>query len=233
MTLEEVATGRGVLRFRLRHAKRRTLAIHVHPDGEVEAVAPLGTDLDRVRARVAARAGWIARQLVFFEGLRPRTPPRRYVSGETYLYLGRRYRLLVHVGSPGVALRGGQLVVSAPKKSPEAVAAVMAGWYRARAAERFATRLREISVTLRVPEAQMPRLRLRRMRTRWGSLSPGGVMTLNPDLIRAPVACIDYVVVHEITHLDHPRHDTAFWHLLARRMPGWQERKLRLEMLLA
>lgn len=231
--MEEVTTGRGVLRFRLRHAQRRTLAIHVHPDGEVEAVAPLGTDPEHVRARVLARAGWIARQQVFFEGLRPRTPPRRYVSGETHLYLGRRYRLLVRVGPPSVTLRGGHLVVTAPEKSPDAVAGVLTRWYRAQAAERLTARLREISGSLRIPEAQMPRLRLRRMRSRWGSMSSRGLMTLNPDLIRAPAICIDYIVMHEITHLDHPSHDGAFWRLLARRMPDWEKRKLRLETLLA
>lgn len=229
MRQDEVATARGVIRFSLRHAKRRTLAIHVHPDGEVEAVAPLDADPDRVRAHVLARAGWIARQQVFFEGLRPRTPPRRYVSGETHLYLGRRYRLRVDVGPSSVALRGAYFVVTVPQVETKAVAALLRRWYRSRAQERFTQRLREMATALGLPELELPRMQLRRMRMRWGSALASGLITLNPDLVRAAAACSDYVIMHELTHLEHPRHDAAFWRLLTRRMPDWKERKARLE----
>jgi predicted metal-dependent hydrolase len=71
------------------------------------------------------------------------------------------------------------------------------------------------------------------MRTRWASLSRAGTITVTPDLIRAPMACVDYVIIHELTHIDHPHHGPAFWRALARRMPDWKARKLRLEKTLA
>ena len=74
---------------------------------------------------------------------------------------------------------------------------------------------------------------MRAMVTRWASLSPTGLMSVNPDLIRAPLMCIEYVLVHELCHLEHPHQGPAFWRLLARRMPDWQERKVRLERTLA
>ncbi len=215
--------------FTLRRSQRRTLAIHVHPDGSVEAVAPEAIAEDLVVARVAARAGWIRRQQAFFEDLRPRTPPRRHVAGETHLHLGRRYRLTVTDGSESVRLSGGWLNVSVPGAAPDLVALALGRWRRARAGERIAARLSEIAESLRIPVDRRPRLVMRAMVTRWASLSPTGLMSVNPDLIRAPLMCIEYVLVHELCHLEHPHHGPAFWRLLTRRMPDWQERKVRLE----
>jgi hypothetical protein len=67
------------------------------------------------------------------------------------------------------------------------------------------------------------------MQSRWGSLSPAGTMTLNANLVRAPRACIEYVVVHELCHLKHRDHDTKFFRLLGQLMPDWEKRKRRLE----
>lgn len=209
------------------------MAIHVHPDGAVEVVAPEGVADETVDARVLARAYWIRRQLVFFESLRPRTPPRLFVSGETHLHLGRRYRLRVEDGEVAVRLSGGWIHVSVPGREPERVAAALEAWRRVRAQDRFAERLADIVDRLRIPPDRRPRLVLRTMRTRWASLSGTGVLSVNPDLIRAPIACIDYVLVHELCHLDHPHHGQAFWQLLARRMPDWKARKERLERTLA
>lgn len=224
-----ITTPAGPLSFKLRRSRRRSLAIHVHPDGQVEVVAPEESTEDNVVARVAARAGWIRRQQAFFEDLRPRTPPRRHVAGETHLHLGRRYRLRVEDGHESVRLSGGWLHVSVPGKAPDLVAMALARWRRARAEERIAARLATIIDRLRVPAGHRPRLAMRSMQTRWASLSPAGLMSVNPDLIRAPLTCIDYVLVHELCHIEHPNHGPAFWQLLSRRMPDWQERKTRLE----
>lgn len=228
-----VVTPSGPLEFTLRRSRRRTLAIHVHPDGSVEVVAPEQAAEEVVAARLLARAGWIRRQQVFFEDLRPRTPPRRHVPGETHLHLGRRYRLRVEDGDEAVRLSGGWLHVTVPGREPGLVAAALARWRRLRAQERITARLEEITERLRIPAARRPRLALRAMRTRWASLSPSGILSVNPDLIRASAICIDYVLVHELCHLDQPHHGPAFWRLLARRMPDWPERKARLERTLA
>lgn len=74
-----------------------------------------------------------------------------------------------------------------------------------------------------------PRLQLLSMSKRWGSAHPGGRISLNPDLVRTPSICIDYVIAHEVCHLKEPKHDTAFFKLLGQVFPGWREVKLRLE----
>lgn len=227
------ATSSGLLPFTLRRSQRRTLAIHVHPDGIVEVVAPQDIEDEIVEARVAARAGWIRRQQTFYEDLRPRTPKRRHVAGETHLHLGRRYRLRVADGAEAVRLSGNWIFVSAPNCDPNLVASALGRWRRHRASERISARLEKAIEQLHIPPSRAPRLLLRVMRTRWASLSRSGVLSVNPDLIRAPLHCIDYVLVHELCHLEHAHHGPAFWTLLSRRVPDWEKRKRQLEQMLA
>ena len=231
--LPSVAYGRQTIRYevRLLHS-RRTLSTEVHPDGRVLVRAPLGSPADVIAERVRRRAAWISRQLADFERFHPRTPARRYLSGESHLYLGRQYRLKVLAHDlAGVKLGRGQLIVSLPRpSSSERVKALLQRWYRDRAKVLFNEAL-DASLR-RLDAVARPRLIIRAMRSRWGSLSLAGTMTLNVNLVRAPRACIEYVVTHELCHLKHRDHGPAFHSLLGRVMPDWAKRKEQLELAL-
>lgn len=220
------------------HAKftaRKTLAISVHPSGEVEVVAPSGTSKTVIEERLRRRASWVLQQQRYFEQFQPRTPKRRYVGGETHLYLGRQYRLkVIESGVDSVKLKGGYFFVStAGRLTSEQVAALMADWYRSHAiaklSERFAVTTARYARVLTIT----PSLAVRPMQRRWGSFSGRGRITLNPNLVRAPVPCIDYVIVHELAHARHPNHGRAFFDLLSQMMPDWERRKMTLERMLA
>ncbi len=208
---------------------RRTLGIEVHPDLSVVVRAPADCDLDTIQARVGKRAPWISKQLTNFQRYSPRTPARQYVSGETHLYLGRQYRLKVMTGEPAsVKMNRGHLVVTILGKSdPDVVKALLHRWYLDHARQVFIDVLDKFLP--RFKGYQRPRLTVRAMQSRWGSLSQAGTMTLNANLVRAPRACIEYVVAHELCHLKHRDHDTSFFRLLGQVMPDWEKRKQRLE----
>ncbi len=210
-------------------ASRRTLAIEVHPDNRVVIRAPKGCPEHLVAERVQKRAGWISRQLAEFEGYRPRTPERQYVNGESHLYLGRRYRLkLVPGGNPMIRLARGQLFVSLPNLADrERARVLLERWYRARAQMVFAEVVE--SCLARFDDLPCPRLIVRRMSSRWGSLSRSGAMTLNVKLIKAPRSCIEYVVTHELCHFKFRNHDARFFAALSQVLPDWAARKIRLE----
>ena len=76
---------------------------------------------------------------------------------------------------------------------------------------------------------QLPEWGILKMKKRWGSCSPKGKILLNPELIKAPTVCIDYVIMHELCHLKHSLHDKRFFNLLATVLPDWQKRKSALE----
>lgn len=222
--------GSETIAYEICHAPaRETLGIEVHPDQRVVVKVPPGCSAEEVALRVRRRAAWISRQIADFERYRPRTPQRQYLSGETHLYLGRQYRLrLMNSETQLVAMRRGQLEVSLPgRKDVVNVKSLLQRWYMDRARVVFSEVLDQC---LEVAGASVrPRLIVREMQSRWGSLSPAGTMTLNTRLIQAPRPCIEYVVTHELCHLQHRDHDARFYRHLTRVMPDWEKRKQRLE----
>lgn len=218
----------------IRGATRKTLTIEVHPDFRVVARAPPHTPLEVIAVRVRRRAGWISKQIKRFEQWLPRTPPRRYVAGESHLYLGRSYRLRFALAADRqVEIHAGVLMVKSPHRlTPERARSAIDKWCRQQAKQIFAEVLEKWFARFARRGRVPPRIRVRAMRTRWGSLTAGGTMTLNPELIRAPRGCIDYVVLHELCHLLHRDHGPTFYQCLSELMPDWKSRKQRLEQAL-
>lgn len=228
---DEVRWGRTLIRYGYRFGARSTLAISVHPDLRVEVVAPEGTSLERIRGRVIARAPWIQRTRREFELLLPGALPRSFVNGESHLYLGRRYRLRAERGETDeVRIGCGRIhVVTRAEPKPANIERLLTTWYRAKAQEIFAEHMASVSEVAALAGIPPHRWQIRRMRSRWGSCSPSGLITLNCELIKAPPACIDYVVAHELCHLREPHHGARFWRLLEKVMPDYSERRAKLQ----
>jgi len=220
--------------------RRRRLCIRVRPGGAVELLLPTWTGPEDIRAALLKRAGWIARHVAAAQA-RPSFPAPRHAPGENHPYLGRMFTLDV-LADPSAPLRGnrgrtgrqtvrleaGRLVVRLPAPTPEKVKAALAAWYAEEAARVFARRLEAIRPL--VPWlTRTPPLRLRAMRSRWGSCSSLGTLTLNTHLIKAPRRCIDYVLFHEAAHLLEMNHSPRFYALLARVMPDWRNVRRELE----
>jgi predicted metal-dependent hydrolase len=226
--------GDQIIRFDLRvQAEREVqrLSIHVEPDGRVRVEAPPGVTHAAVLSAVRKRSRWISQHVEAALGRRTHLSPREYVSGESLLYLGRRYRLKVVVEADGTAearMRGGFVVVTVPDRSADGVRTMLEAWYRLRAREVFAQRLAAVAEPLRWVR-QLPATRLRFMTVQWGSCSPAGRITLNPWLVKAPRECIDYVLLHELSHLLHHNHSPKFYRALDRHMPTWRAVKARLD----
>jgi len=212
--------------------RRRTrLSITVHPDGSVTALAPVSRTLNEVVAHLQRRRSWIAKQRRHFRRYQPLPEEKRYVAGETHLYLGRQYRLRIHeAGTPRVKLVGRFFHVSVPNRTDtRSIANAMDRWYRAHAEPIFRDRLEHCLSAAASLRSQAIQLRIRPMKRRWGSCSKAGTITLNTDLVKTPLHCIEYVIMHELCHLRVYDHSPAFFRLLGRCMPDWRQRKERLE----
>lgn len=226
--------------FRLEYSDRRTLGITVTPDLDVLVKAPMDTAVEVIKERLRKKAPWIIRQLSFFLSFQPRQTDRKYIGGETHLYLGKQYRLKVMSYELGVMsvdsvkLKGQFLEVYTRDNSK--VKDLVEMWYFAKAKEKFhqlAQPLFESFIKRNDIENTNYNLSLRQMPTRWGSCTAKGRIILNPELIKAPRACIEYVIVHELCHLIHHDHTQKFLDLQTREMPEWEKWKNKLERLLA
>lgn len=228
-----IAYGDQRIAFAVRFVPREPgrLAIHVLPDGTVVVDAAPGSDLQRLKQAVRQRAPWVWRQLQAQRERQRHVLPREYVSGETHFYLGRRHALELLVDEQhkaGVRLWRGRLEVSTPRADASAVRALLEAWYRERANDVFARVLPDMASRLKRPTA-LPPWRLLSMRTQWGSCSPAGELLLNPGLVRAPRACIEYVLAHELCHLQEHNHSPRFYRLLSSCLPDWAQRKQALD----
>ena len=232
----EVSFGSETIRFSVVRRARKTLSISVLPDQQVEVVAPEGASSERIIEKVCKRAAWICKQLRYYDQFRPRTPERRYIGGETHLYLGRQYKLKVIPSSQNaVKMQRGQLIVWSTKPARTAhTRELVREWMSQRAQIKFAERLDICRRRFPNPEKVVPNsIIIRELSFRWGSMTGRRNLVLNRALIGASTESIDYAIIHELCHIDHPHHGPAFFDLLRRVMPDWEERKLKLERQLA
>lgn len=238
MTTEvgRIPYGEHIIEFTVSRRERSTLEIAVEPDTPVVVVAPIDAYPAAIEEKVRKRAAWIRRQQRFFAQFARRTPERRFVPGETHLYLGRQYRLkvILHIQQVAKLIRGFIVVQSHKPHRTEVTRGLVDHWYRERAHVKFAERLEINLARFPDPDAFRPKgIIVRQLRQRWGSMSPASRLLLNRRLIEAPVDAIDYVITHELCHIDEPHHGPAFFGLLDRVMPDWPRRKERLERALA
>ena len=218
--------------FSLEYSDRKSLGITVTPEMTVLVKAPIDTTMEKVKEKIRKKAPWIIKQQSFFLSFHPKTPQRKYISGETHLYLGRQYRLLIQIGKEeSVKLKGKFIEVTSIDKSR--VKDLLCNWYLQHARARFFTIAEPLIVKFKRYKVEPSSIVLRDMPTRWGSCTPKGKIILNPELIKAPKGCIEYVIIHELCHLVHHDHTQKFLDLQTKEMKDWEKWKMKLENLLA
>jgi predicted metal-dependent hydrolase len=202
----------------------------VYADLRVVARAPRSISPDEVVAYVLGRRAWIAKHLARFEAMPPDTSPK-YEAGERHLYLGDEYPLCIdRTGGRGVALLSGQLLVHVrPATGPRAVRMALRRWYADRARAVFEEGLARLQRDIPLFANLRYTLRIRRMTSRWGSCTSRGAITMNPLLIQAPPACVDYVLAHELVHRLELNHSPRFYAIMDEVMPDWKLRQERLK----
>lgn len=230
--IDEIKYGSATIKYDLEFKDRKTLGITVTPEMKVLVKAPELTSPEKVREKVKNRAPWILNQLSYFLSFHPRITERKYISGETHYYLGRQYRLEVQEESFNeVKYLGGSIEVKA--KNRKDTGKLLNSWYRDRARMKFPEIAKPIIEKFKKYGVEPQGVHLHEMPTRWGSCTPKGKIILNPELIKSPKPCIEYVITHELCHLVERNHTKAFFELQSKEMPDWKKWKDKLENLLA
>lgn len=216
----------------------RKVVIKVHPDQRVVASVPHDASEDAISDAMHKRARWIWQSINDFAKQKDTVLHKRYVSGETQFYLGKRYVLKVIVDTekvPNVKLSRGKLNVTIKDEASKSIddrvlkiKPLIDKWYQHKAKAIFHERLAEL-----LPKATwvkgIPSFRVMAMKKQWGSCSTKGNLMLNPHLIKAPKECIDYVILHELCHIAEHNHSERFLRLLTQVMPNWKEVKAKLD----
>ena len=192
------------------------------PQGSLRITVPLRTTEATIRDVVLRKQSWIRKHQAAFRQRVP-TPTLQYEAGETHYYQGQALRLCVHeqAGRAHVRLLPGELHLHVPLgATAEQRAQVLAKWRRAQLQAQVPALLAKWEP---VVGAQAAAWGIKQMKTRWGTCSiRARRIWLSLELSQWPVACLEYVVVHELTHLHERLHNERFWHLLGQAMPEWQ-----------
>jgi len=199
------------------------------PNGRVRVAAPLAVSNEAVRLAVIGRLGWIKRQQAKFEA-QPRQSAREMVSGESHYFLGQRYRLrVVQCDGPAkVAIRNRGTIELHVHDGTDSKAheRVLQRWYRKRLRELVPPLLAKWEAALGVNASSWG---IKKMKTKWGACSfDARRIWLNLELAKKPVQCLEYLIVHELTHLIERHHTDRFITLMDRHMPSWRARRAEL-----
>jgi predicted metal-dependent hydrolase len=199
-------------------SKRKTFALEVKRDGSLVVRAPLRATRAQVEALVSQKSDWIKSKQELVKSLYPPAPPREYVNGEGFLYLGQSYQLAMVDGAAEPLVLSDQFNLARPAL-PDAQA-VFKAWYRQQA---FDVISRRVEWYASLNGFVYQQVKISNARMRWGSCSPTGALSFSWRLVMAPLRVIDYVVVHELVHLQVKNHSRDFWGKVKTHMPDYRE----------
>lgn len=230
MKLFDYYHGDRLIQYELKRTRRKTLGLYIYPDRRVQLRVPYKVESQLIEQYLCKSGPWIVRQLEQLKDA-PRVLPLACVGGTRHYFRGRSYTLEVKEGRPQrVEIEGDHLFLYSLDVSDEPRnKRVLKNWYKQQAKKVFSQRLQYCWQQLQSFGLAEPSLRLRWMKTRWGSCSSKAVITLNIELIKYAETELDYVVIHELCHLREFNHGPKFYAMMDKALPDWRARKITLE----
>jgi len=216
------------IEYRLKKSDRKTTSIYIERDGSVSVLAPSPFEHDKIEQIIEKKRSWIYRNLAEWEDLNRTRVHREYVNGESFLYLGRHYRLqLVEQGkqeNPLVFLHNQfWLRKDEVKHAPEH----FKYFYKTKLIKKLKERLKIYQPKI---GADVTDVKVMELQNRWGSCTTNGTLNFHWKCTMLPTTVLDYVVVHELAHIENQSHDAAFWRAVEKVMPGYEEQKVWLRL---
>lgn len=218
--------GSRIIAFNLIYRKRKTMSIEVETTGEVTVIAPVGTSTEDIIEKVKSRAEWIVSKQYESKFINDTKIEREAVSGESYMYLGRNYTLDIRVDENidniSVKLFQGKFVVNTYTKDEDSIKKAMENWYR----EKTLVKVKErVSYYSSYFNDEVTAVKVKEQKKRWASCTSKNELLFNWRCVMAPVFVLDYIVVHEMCHMEYKNHSKDFWNRVYAVMPDYEVRK--------
>ena len=203
-------------------SKRKKLTITVERDRSVIVKAPTGTKAEKIRQVVESRKQWLYEKINYSQKYKlPIHPPgKELVNGESLPYLGRNYRLEIVDRDGLIQLINNRFLV--PKSNLDKRGSVFKDWYIQKATEEILPRVQLHADRLGV---KFNLAKITNSKYCWGSCTPSDNVNFNWRLVKAPMAVIDYIIIHELTHLIEANHTPRFWNIVKSQIPNVEKAK--------
>lgn len=211
--------------------KMKKVRLKVFSNGEIKLSVPFDTPGKWVYEFIEKKKSWIEKKINVFEKTKPIEKEEHIVSGSSTRILGRQMIIqVVTSNKKGIVVEDGTLIVYTTGMQQIEIDKQFNNWWQKQSKLYFKSVLDRLYPIIGKHNVPMPSICVSRMQTLWGSCSRKLCkINLNYYLFKASVSCIEYVILHEITHLLYPYHDKDFYNFLTIHMPDWQERKKQLD----
>ena len=201
-------------------SKRRTIALEVTRDAGLIVRAPYRTSFDFIERVVFRKRFWIKEKQEFVRDRCKKVIPKEFASGEGFLYLGDMYKLeFVDVLNMPIVFDN---CFKIARKNYDIAKEILIGWYKEQAYQKISER---VNWHASLSGLQYHKIKLSNAQKRWGSCSAKGNLNFSWRLIMAPLRVIDYVVVHELAHLEEKNHSKRFWNKTKIMLPDYERHK--------
>lgn len=199
-------------------SKRKTVSIFIERDGSVSARVPETLSTEEIEEVIKSKEYQIHKHIAEWTQLNEKKTEREYVNGQSFLYMGRNYRLrLVGEDLSELTLRNGRFLL--PDKNRDQAKSLFIDFYKSKLQEK----LPEIVTRYQAQMGVKPNdIKIMELQNRWASCSTKGNVNFHWKCAMAPIDVLHYIVVHELAHLIHPNHTTAFWNEVDKIMPNYQ-----------
>ena len=228
--MNTILYGNRVIQYNIERRKRKkTVAIHINPMATVTVFSPRHLDDEKIRMIVRKKAQWILEKQERIGRDKYSNPIKEFVSGESFPYLGKLYRLKVTKTAEDTVrecrLVNGRFLVEINgnhEVNRAAVKKALVDWYLGRAETKIKERLDLFSKQI----GKWPvSIKIKNQERRWGSCSRNGSIRFNWRIIMAPISIMDYVIVHELCHLIYSHHSPPFWQKVQSIIPDYRRRR--------
>lgn len=216
------------INYSLIKSSRKSIGIIVNSDGSVVVRAPQRATKKEIDEVINKRFDWILKHKKKFEEQGPAYSKREFVDGEKHLLLGIEYLLRVTI-APYNSITLNTEYIDVVCKDKSLVKPLIEQWYRQKANDLMAQIMMPVVNDFNARYNKSPnKISLKNMKSRWGSCSSKGNISINIKLMKSAKSCIEYVIAHELCHLIHMNHSKNYYSLLTEFMPDWRERKVML-----
>ncbi len=209
--------------------KVKNINLRIKPQLSVTVSAPKHVPLQEIKELIHKKAGWILKNFKRFTLERQDSSELLFRSGDVIKYLGQNYILQVHLTTTKEEVLSDDekvYLLVHENRDPAFKEKLLDSWYREKAKLLFPALLESIYPLLEGYAIAKPKITVRKMKTRWGSCSiKSNKISLNLELVKTPLTCIEYVILHELIHFVHPNHGKPFYNCLEDLMPDWQKRR--------
>ena len=212
------------IEYKVIFSRRRTLGISVLPDATVVVRVPYRTSGKTIKKLVEDKSGWIMKHRDFFRNNPGKVPVKSYLNGSAHLFRGNKMTLNIQESkNPYVTFNGSSIEMGIMNPASEiSVRNLLHKAFRNEALKYLPIMFYNINERLAGHGLKPTGLVIRTMKSRWGSCTNKGKITLNSELIRLSDKYIEYVIIHELCHLRHHNHGPKYYDLLSLLYPEWK-----------